>query len=142
MSFFVKPYVGSAFTILNGHKGWIKNLPNLTSFGYWAHLSNTALIIYLTTIIIKRIGSKLGIMYGLCTVHKYNSSTNNISPFRPILSAIGITTYSLAKLLVPILKEVNILWIYYKGFIFFLQGNQRSGFLTVYGFVWHSVTLY
>ena len=110
MSFFVKPYVGSAFTILNGHKGWIKHLPNLTSFGYWAHLSNTALIIYLTTIIIKRIGSKLGIMHGLCTVHKYNSSTNNIPPFRPILSAIGTATYNLAKLLVPILKEVHFLF--------------------------------
>ena len=54
-------------------------------------------------------GSKPGIMYGLCKVHKYNSCTNDIRPFRPILSAIGTAIYNLAKFFVPILKELPIL---------------------------------
>ena len=47
-------------------------------------------------------------MYGLCKVHKYNSSTNDIPPFRPILSTIGTATYNLAKFFVPILKEFTV----------------------------------
>ena len=43
-------------------------------------------------------GSNPGVLYGLPTVHKENC------PARPILSAIGIYNYKLAKLLVPILK--------------------------------------
>ena len=34
---------------------------------------------------LKLVGSKPGIMYGLCKVRKYNLSTNDIPPFRPIL---------------------------------------------------------
>ena len=57
---------------------------------------------------LKPVGSKPGIMYGLCKVPKYNSSTSDIPPFRPILSAIGIATYNLAKFFVPILKEFTV----------------------------------
>ena len=57
---------------------------------------------------LKPVGSKPGIMYGLCKVHKYNSSTNDIPPFRPILSTIGTATYNLAKFFVPILKEFTV----------------------------------
>ena len=57
---------------------------------------------------LKPVGSKPGIMYGLCKVHKYNSSTNDIPPFRPILSAIGTAMYNLAKFFVPILKEFTV----------------------------------
>ena len=57
---------------------------------------------------LKPVGSKSGTMYGLCKVHKYNSSTNDIPPFRPILSTIGTATYNLAKFFVPILKEFTV----------------------------------
>ena len=57
---------------------------------------------------LKPIGAKPGIMYGLCKVHKYNSSTNKIPPFRLILSAIGTATYNFAKFFVPILKEFTV----------------------------------
>ena len=54
------------------------------------------------------VGSKPGVMYGLCKVHKYNSSTKDIPPFRPILSAIGTATYNLAMFFVPFLKEFTV----------------------------------
>ena len=57
---------------------------------------------------LRPVGSKPGIMYGLCKVPKYNSSTNDIPPFRPILSAISIATYNLAKFFVPILQEFTV----------------------------------
>ena len=54
------------------------------------------------------VGSKPGVMYGLCKVHKYNSSTKDIPPFRPILSAIGTAAYNLAKFFVPALKDFTV----------------------------------
>ena len=57
---------------------------------------------------LKPVGSKPGIIYGLCKVHKYNSSTNDILPFRPILSAIDTATYNIAKFFVSILKEFTV----------------------------------
>ena len=50
------------------------------------------------------VGSHLGILYGLAKVHK--QFIGNCPPFRPILSAIGIPTYNIAKFLVPILKPL------------------------------------
>ena len=50
---------------------------------------------------LRPVGSKPGIIYGL-------SSTNDIPPFRPILSAISIATYNLAKFFVPILQEFTV----------------------------------
>ena len=47
-------------------------------------------------------------MYGLCKVHKFNPVRRDIPTFRPILSAIGTSTYNLAKFFVPILKEYTI----------------------------------
>ena len=44
-------------------------------------------------------------MYGLAKVHKI--VTDGLPPFRPILSAIGTTTYKLAKFLVPTLKPLT-----------------------------------
>ena len=57
---------------------------------------------------LKPVGSKPGIMYGLCKFHKCNSSTNDIPPFRPVLSAIGTATYNLAKFFVPILQDFTV----------------------------------
>ena len=51
-------------------------------------------------------GSKPGIVYGLAKVHK--PVVGNCPSFRPILSAIGTSTYNLAKFLVPILKPLTI----------------------------------
>ena len=50
---------------------------------------------------IKPAGSRPGILYGLGKVHK--ETNNGLSPFRPILSAIGTPTYKLAKFLLPFL---------------------------------------
>ena len=47
-------------------------------------------------------------MYGLCKVHKGKGASNNVPPFRPVLSAIGTCTYSIAKLFTPILKEFTL----------------------------------
>ena len=54
---------------------------------------------------IKAVGSRLGILYGLCKVHK--AITEVCPPFRPILSAIGTPSYKLAKFLVPKLSSVT-----------------------------------
>ena len=48
---------------------------------------------------IKAVGSRPGILYGICKVHK--TITDICPPFRPILSAIGTPSYKLAKFLVP-----------------------------------------
>ena len=57
---------------------------------------------------LKPCGSKPGIMYGMCKVHKVVDDVDKVPPFRPILSAIGTCTYNLAKFFVPILKEFTI----------------------------------
>ena len=54
---------------------------------------------------LKSVGTRSGIMYGLCKVHK--DIINNCPPFRPILSAINTPTYKLAEFLVPILKSLT-----------------------------------
>ena len=50
-------------------------------------------------------GSKFGILYGLCKVHK--QLVDNCPPFRPIMSAIKTPTYNLAKFLVPLLEPIT-----------------------------------
>ena len=54
---------------------------------------------------LKPVGTRPGVMYGSCKVHK--ASVGNCPPFRPILSALNTPTYKLAKLLVPILKPLS-----------------------------------
>ena len=49
----------------------------------------------------KPTGSRPGIMYGLCKVHKGITVGSLVPPFRPILSAICTCSYSLAKFFVP-----------------------------------------
>ena len=53
---------------------------------------------------LKPVGTRPGIMYGSCEVHK--ASVGNCSPFQPILSALNTPTYKFAKILVPILKPL------------------------------------
>ena len=55
---------------------------------------------------IKAVGSRPGILYGLCKVHK--AITDVCSPFRPIPSAIGTPSYKLAKFLVPKLSSITL----------------------------------
>ena len=57
---------------------------------------------------LKPVGSRPGIMYGLCKVHKDQTNGAELPPFRPILSAIRTCSYNLAKFFVPILKEITI----------------------------------
>ena len=53
-------------------------------------------------------GSRPGVMYGLCKVHKDTTNGQELPPFRPFLSAIWTSAYSVAKFLVPILKEYTV----------------------------------
>ena len=55
---------------------------------------------------IKAVGSRPGVLYGLCKVHK--AIVDVCPPFRPILSAIVTPTYKIAKFLVPILSCLTI----------------------------------
>ena len=57
---------------------------------------------------LKPCGSKPGIMYGLCKIHKGTTVNDPVPSFRPILSAIGTCNYNLAKFFVPILKQFTI----------------------------------
>ena len=54
---------------------------------------------------LKPVGTRPGIMCGLCKVHK--DIIDNCLPFQPILSSINTCTYKLAKFLVPILKSLT-----------------------------------
>ena len=54
---------------------------------------------------IKAIGSRPGILYGLCKVHK--AIIDVCPPFPPILSAIGTPSYKFAKFLVPKLSSIT-----------------------------------
>ena len=54
---------------------------------------------------IKAIGSRPGILYGLCKVHK--AIIDVCPPLRPILSAIGTPSYKLAKFSVPKLSSIT-----------------------------------
>ena len=53
---------------------------------------------------LKPVGTRPGIMYGSCKVHK--KCVNGCPPFRPILSALQTPTYKLAKYLMPILEPL------------------------------------
>ena len=53
---------------------------------------------------LKPVGTRPGVMYGSCKVHKAN--VGNCPPFRPIFSVLNTPTYKLAKFLVPILKPL------------------------------------
>ena len=57
---------------------------------------------------LKPVGSRPGIMYGSCKVHKVQTNGVELPPFRPILSAIRTCAYNLARFFVPILKEYTI----------------------------------
>ena len=57
---------------------------------------------------LKPVGSRPGVMYGLCKVHKDQTNGMVLPPFRPILSAIRTCAYNVAKFFVPILKEITI----------------------------------
>ena len=54
---------------------------------------------------IKPVGSKPGILHGLCKLYKV--ITDICPPFRPILSATGTPSYKLAKFLVPKLSSIT-----------------------------------
>ena len=54
---------------------------------------------------LKPVGTRPGVMYGSCKVHK--ASVGDCPPFRPILSALNAPTYKLAKFLVPLLKPLT-----------------------------------
>ena len=54
---------------------------------------------------LKPTGSRFGILYDLCKIHK--SLIDNCPPFRPILSAIKTPSYNIAKHLVPILEPIT-----------------------------------
>ena len=53
----------------------------------------------------KPCGSKPGVLNRLCKVYKKPDEPNRLPPLHPILSAIGTSSYNLAKFFVPTLKE-------------------------------------
>ena len=55
---------------------------------------------------IKTTGSRPGILYGLCKVHK--AVTDIFRTFRPILSAIGTPSYKIPTFLVPKLSSIRL----------------------------------
>ena len=54
---------------------------------------------------LKPVGTRPGVMYGSCKVHK--ASVGNCPPFRPILSALNTPIYKSAKFLLQILKPLT-----------------------------------
>ena len=54
---------------------------------------------------VKPVGTRPGIMYGNCKVHK--QQVDSCLPFRPMLSALQTPTYNLDKFLVPILNPLT-----------------------------------
>ena len=72
-------------------------------------------------------GSRFGILYGLCKIHK--SLIDNCPPFRPILSAIKTPSYNIAKFLVPILEPITTNKFTIKNSFEFAKDviNQDSG---------------
>ena len=54
---------------------------------------------------VKPVGTKPGIMYGNCKVHK--QQVDGCLPFWPILLALQTPTYNLAKFLVPIINPLT-----------------------------------
>ena len=54
---------------------------------------------------VKPVGTRPGIMYGNCKVHKHQ--VDGCPPFKPILSPLQTTTDNLAKFLVPILNPLT-----------------------------------
>ena len=57
-------------------------------------------------------GSRFGILYGLCKVHK--QLVDNCPPFRPIMSAIKTPKFKLDKFLVPLSRADYYQYVYYK----------------------------
>ena len=51
------------------------------------------------------VGSRPGVLYGLCKVHK--NIVPRCPPFRPILSATGRPSYKIAKFLVPRMNSIT-----------------------------------
>ena len=49
-------------------------------------------------------GSKTGVLYRLCNVHKKIDEPNGLPPLLPILSATVNCSYNLAKFFVPVLS--------------------------------------
>ena len=68
---------------------------------------------------IKAIGSRPGILYGLCKVHK--AIIDVCPPFRPILFAIRNPSYRLAKLLLPKLSSITFNELTVKDFFAFAE---------------------
>ena len=62
---------------------------------------------------LKPCGSKPGVMYGLCKVHKGTTDNDNVPPFRPTLSAIGSCNYNLAKYFVIFCIIANLLMTFF-----------------------------
>ena len=58
---------------------------------------------------LKPCGSKPGVMYGMCKVHKGTTDNDNVPPFRSILSAIGTCNYNLLYQYRSSLGLMNIL---------------------------------
>ena len=68
---------------------------------------------------IKAIGSRPGILYGLCKFHK--SIINVCPPFRPIILRIETSSYKLEKFLAPKLSSITFNEITVKDYLAFVE---------------------
>ena len=76
------------------------------------YIKNSEVIFETVNKCLKPRGSRFGVLYGLCKVHK--QLADNCPPLRPIMSAIKTHTYNLAKFLVPRLEQITIQYAYCK----------------------------
>ena len=84
---------------------------------------------------LKPCGSRPGIMYRLCKVHKGRGASNDLPPLQPVLSAKETCTYTIPKLLIPILKDFTLNEYTVRDLLFFVMQFK----ITI--FIWHLLTL-
>ena len=88
---------------------------------------------------LKPCGSKPGIMYGLCKIHKGTTINNSVAPFWPILSAIGTCNYNIAKFFVPMFKQFIINEYTVKNYFSFCKGiidQDPNLFMASFNILW------
>ena len=85
-------------------------------------------------IALHHVGSRPGVMHGLCKNHKPGEDPNGVPPFCPILSAID-ALFSLVRCFVPLLKEHMINKYNVKNtFMFYREESEKDGDLFMTSF--------
>ena len=87
---------------------------------------------------LKPVGTRPGVMYGSCKVHK--ASVGDCPPFRPILSALNAPTYKLAKFLeilsIILKNEILKASIFYQHKIILAEYFVKTDFIHFFEIVY------